>query len=90
MKKKVLALAVIWVIVFALTAFSNSSVQAADKTISEIKEKMRALYGENKPIIDGNYDKSLAVKCVNATFIGKKENGGIAYNGIPFVGKQPG
>ena len=52
MKKKVLA--VTCVMVFAMTAFSNSSAQAADKTLSEIKEEMRALYGENKPITDGN------------------------------------
>ena len=26
----------------------------------------------NKKITDGNYDKSLAVKCVNGTFVGKK------------------
>ncbi len=89
MNKKVLVLAVIWVMVFALTAFSNSSAQAADKTQSEIKEELRALYGENKPITDGNYDKSLAVKCINGTFVGKKTEGVIAYKGIPFVGKQP-
>ena len=87
MKKKVLALVITCVMAFALTA--NSSAQAADKTLSEIKEEMRALYGENKPITDGNYDKSLAVKCINGTFVGKKNNGVIAYKGIPFVGKQP-
>ena len=88
MKKKFLVLAVIWFMAFALTAFSNSA-QAADKTLSEIKEELRAQYGENKPITDGNYDKSLAVKCVNGTFVGKKTDGVIAYKGIPFVGKQP-
>ena len=89
MKKKVLALVITCVMAFAMTAFSNSSAQAADKTLSEIKEEMRALYGENKKITDGNYDKSLAVKCVNGTFVGKKNDGVIAYKGIPFVGKQP-
>ena len=89
MKKKVLALVITCVMAFAMTAFSNSSAQAADKTLSEIKEEMRALYGENKPITDGNYDKSLAVKCINGTFVGKNNDGVIAYKGIPFVGKQP-
>ena len=89
MKKKVLALVITCVMAFAMTAFSNSSAQAADKTLSEIKEEMRALYGENKKITDGNYDKSLAVKCVNGTFVGKKNDAVIAYKGIPFVGKQP-
>ena len=58
-----------------------------DKT--KAKERMTALYGENKRITDGNYDKSLAVKCINGTFVGKNNNGVIAYKGIPFVGKQP-
>ena len=67
----------------------SSSAQAADKTFSEIKAEMGALYGENKRITDGNYDKSLAVKCINGTYVGKKNDGVIAYKGIPFVGKQP-
>ena len=53
------------------------------------KASIRAQYGENKRIADGNYDKSLAVKCVNGTFVGKRTDGVVAYKGIPFVGKQP-
>ena len=45
--------------------------------------------GENHKITGGNYDKSLAVKCVNGTFVGKKTDDVIAYKGIPFVGNQP-
>ena len=44
---------------------------------------------ENKIITDGNYDKSLAVKCINGTFVGKKAENIVEYKGIPFVGKQP-
>ena len=44
---------------------------------------------ENKPILDGHYDKSLAVKCINGTFVGRKTENVIAYKGIPFVGRQP-
>ena len=52
--------------------------------------RMQALYGENKKITDGKYDKALAVKCVNGTFVGKKTAENIiAFKGIPFVGKQP-
>ena len=87
--KKVLAWVMMGVMVFGLTGCSNNSPQAADKTLEELKVEMRALYGENKPITDGNYDESLAVKCVNGTFVGKKSDGVIAYKGIPFVGKQP-
>ena len=46
-------------------------------------------YSENRRITDGNYDRSLAVKCVNGTFVGRKTDNVIAYRGIPFVGKQP-
>ena len=57
--------------------------------LKEAKERMAALYGENKKITDGDYDKSLAVKCINGTFVGRKNGDVIAYKGIPFVGKQP-
>ena len=56
---------------------------------AEARAFMRALYGENKQITDDNYDKSLAVKCINGTFVGKKKDNVIAYKGIPFVGRQP-
>ena len=41
-------------------------------SLSEATARMQALYGENKKITDGNYDKSLAVKCVNGTFVGRQ------------------
>ena len=64
--------------------------EALEGSPEEVKEKVRAGYGENKPITDDNYDKSLAVKCVNGTFVGKKTDDNIiAYKGIPFVGQQP-
>ena len=44
---------------------------------------------ENKEITDGNYDKTLAVKCINGTFVGQKMDNVITYKGIPFVGEQP-
>ena len=87
MNKKFLALVMLGVMILTLTG--NSSANESDKTLSEMKAEIRALYGENKQITDGNYDKSLAVKCVNGTFVGKKNDGVIAYKGIPFVGKQP-
>ena len=66
-----------------------SSANEADERLNELKEAVRARYGENKKITDGNYDKSLAVKCVNGTFVGKKTDNIIEYKGIPFVGEQP-
>ena len=55
----------------------------------EAKNLMIARYGENKKITNGKYDKLLAVKCVNGTFVGKKTENIISYKGIPFVGQQP-
>ena len=72
-------------------AFNVSDAKGfeAVESSEEVKAKLRALYGENKRIIDDNYDKSLAVKCVNGTFVGKKTENIISYRGIPFVGQQP-
>ena len=49
------------------------------------KAEMMARYGENKPITDGNYDRSLAVKCVNGTFVGKETDELIIWKGIPYA-----
>ena len=57
--------------------------------VNEKLQKVRAVYGENKKITDGNYDKSLAVKCINGTFVGKKTDDIVAYKGIPYTGKAP-
>ena len=56
--------------------------------MEDLKTIVRARYGENHRI-SGDYDRSLAVKCVNGTFVGVKEGDIIAYKGIPFVGEQP-
>ncbi len=61
----------------------------AAEELRKATERMQALYGENQEIYGGFYDESLAVKCVNGTFVGKKERDVIAFKGIPFVGKQP-
>ena len=42
-------------------------------------------YKENKKITGGDYDKSLAVKCVNGTFVGKKADGLVIWKGIPYA-----
>ena len=58
--------------------------------LQEIRDALYNMYGgENKEITDGNYDKALAVKCINGTFVGKKIDDVVAYRGIPYVGKQP-
>lgn len=58
--------------------------------LSDIREKRHEMYGgENKPITDGNYDPSVAVKCINGTFVGRKTVNITVFRGIPFVGQQP-
>ena len=60
-----------------------------ENVVKKEAERILALYGENKKITDGDYDRSLAVKCINGTFVGRRSKDVIAYKGIPFVGKQP-
>ena len=56
--------------------------------MADLKSIIRARYGENHRIT-GEYNKDLAVKCINGTFVGVKDGDVIAYKGIPFVGEQP-
>ena len=45
---------------------------------------------ENKEITDGNYDKTLAVKCNNGTFVGIKTDELIIWKGIPYATQPVG
>ena len=93
MKKKYL-----WMMAATLICATSVLTSCSDTTdnpvtendpLAEKRAQMQALYGENRKITDGNYDKSLAVKCINGTFVGKRSGGIVAYKGIPFVGQQP-
>ncbi|MBR1879044.1 MAG: carboxylesterase family protein [Paludibacteraceae bacterium] len=44
---------------------------------------------DGKFVYVGDYDRALAVKCINGTFVGAKQENVISYKGIPYVGKQP-
>ncbi len=58
--------------------------------LQEIRDKLKEMYGgENKPITDGNYDPSLAVRCINGTFVGRKTENITVFRGIPYVGQSP-
>ena len=58
--------------------------------VDNTKELLWERYGgENRKITGDDYDKSLAVRCVNGTFVGRKTENIIMYRGIPFVGQQP-
>ncbi len=54
-----------------------------------MKEKGKDLetYIENMEI-KGDYDKSLAIKCLNGIFVGKKDGNVISYKGIPYAEPQ--
>jgi len=54
-----------------------------------VAKRIAAYKAQNKEITDGNYDKALAVKCINGTFVGQKAENVISFKGIPFVGQQP-
>ena len=71
-----------------ILAACKGGKQSADKA-AEYKMIVRSWYGVNKSITNDSYDKSLAVKCINGTFVGKKTDSIIAFKGIPYVGKQP-
>ncbi|MCR5562810.1 MAG: carboxylesterase family protein [Desulfovibrio sp.] len=73
----------------AAEAQEHGATRKEPGTASVAKEQLRAQSVENKRITDGSYDRSLAVRCVNGTFVGKKTENIIVYKGIPFVGKQP-
>jgi len=75
--------------VFTSCSDTTDNPVTENDPLAEKRAQLQALYGENKKITDGNYDKSLAVKCINGTFVGKRSGGIVAYKGIPFVGQQP-
>ena len=78
MKKKfVLAALVIACIAAALFAFRGDGY----------KEAKLLEYAPNNEIT-GSYDKALAAKCENGTFVGKKNGSVIEFRGIPFA-QQP-
>ena len=80
------------ILICCVTTVLTSCTDKEDNPVKEpqtVEEEMKSQYGENLKITDGNYDKSLAVKCINGTFVGKKTEGVIAFKGIPFVGQQP-
>ena len=74
------------ILICGATTMLNSCSSIDDNPVPVTPESQN---GENKKITDGNYDHSLAVKCINGTFVGKKTENVIAYKGIPFVGQQP-
>lgn len=95
MKKKYLWMMAAILIICTVTMVFTSCSDTTDNPVTENdplaeeRAQLQALYGENRKITDGNYDKSLAVKCINGTFVGRKTDNVIAYKGIPFVGEQP-
>lgn len=60
------------------------------ETLDDIRTLLWEQYGgENKRITDADYDRTLAVKCINGIFVGRKTENVVMYRGIPYVGRQP-
>ena len=49
-----------------------------------VKRTILSRYGENKPV-SGEYEPSLAVKCFNGTFVGRRRDNTDVFLGIPFA-----
>ncbi len=49
------------------------------------REQMKMIQGENREIPDSAYDRKLAVKCDNGTFVGQEKNGVRFFKGIPYA-----
>ncbi len=54
------------------------------RRLRELKERMRALWGENKPILGGIGDAPCA-ECENGTFVGRRADSVAVWRGIPFA-----
>lgn len=71
--------------IFLFVKMRSSSIKTIYRSAEEWQERYKVPeYHENQEIV-GDYDKSLAVKCVNGIFVGKREeNGTLSWKGIPF------
>ena len=74
---------------FGPASYHDNDYSLFYNNIKDNVAKRIATYRQNKQITDGRYDKALAVKCINGTFVGKKAENIISFKGIPFVGQQP-
>ena len=78
-----------WVMAATLVCGTTTVLTSCSDKDDDSVEPETETANMNKKITDGNYDKTLAVKCINGTFVGKKTDNVITYKGIPFVGQQP-
>ena len=56
---------------------------SADNAKPDIRERLAAMYGENREIT-GDFDPELSAKCKNGTFVGKLSGDIMEFRGIPF------
>ena len=68
MMAAILIICTVTMVFTSCTDNADNAVAEPEQPLSD-KEMLMTLYGENKKITDGNYDKSLAVKCINGTDI---------------------
>ena len=71
---------VVFIALFLLHQFSKNQ-----ETLESERGQMKMIQGENRKISDNAYDRKLAVKCDNGTFVGQEKNGIRSYKGIPYA-----
>ncbi len=82
--------ALIWIgllilcMIGATLFFYWRNTRASKKLLEAARIQMQKIQGENQKIT-GAYDRDLAVRCDNGTFVGQKLNGVYAYKGIPYA-----
>ena len=59
-------------------------MKKSDQNQDRIKSEIRSRYSENRRITQA-YDPSVAVKCVNGSFVGKRKDSVDVFLGIPFA-----
>ena len=88
-KNKIWILAAILICGAGIIMAACKGGKQSEDEAAEYKKIVRSWYGVNKSITDDSYDKSLAVKCINGTFVGKLTDSTMVFRGIPYVGRQP-
>ncbi len=76
---------VLFVLAVSAAAIFMFQEKKEEEMKAALRKEIRSLYGENRKIDDGSYDRDLAVTCRNGTFVGKETEQVRSYKGIPYA-----